>query len=332
MLITGASGFIGSFLVEEGRKRGYRVFATVQSSNERTIMEKLHLDLYPFDFTRPAEVSENLIKYREHGIEFDYVIHAAAVNRPKRIEEFYTGNGDFTPFFANELKEKHSRFKKFIFISSMAALGPGNEETFEPITEAREPNPTTPYGVSKRQAEIKLQQIQDLNYVIFRPTAVYGPRDTKLLVRIMNMMEKGIEVRVGSPRQKSSFLYVKDLVGFIFRSIEKDQVSREIFNVSDGEVYTQTELNRLIKDALDVNPIPLRIPTWMMMGISYSMLLGNQIVRKPLHLSPYKVREITALNWIIDISKAKQMLGYTPRYSLEAGVREAVDWYRNGRA
>lgn len=294
-------------------------------------MEKLKLDLYPFDFTKPKEVRQNLAAYREHGIEFDYVIHAAAVNRPKRIEEFYKGNGEFTPYFANELKQNHPRFKRFVFISSMAAIGPGDEESFEPITESNEPRPTTPYGVSKLQAEKGLREIGDLDYVIFRPTAVYGPRDTKLLLRIMDMMTKGVAVTVGSPRQKSSFIYVRDLVGFIFNSLETDRARREIFNLSDGGVYSQLELNRILREAMEVNPVRIRIPTWMMMGISYGLFLGNQVVRKPLHLSPYKVREITALNWIIDISKAKELLSYTPRFDLEKGVRETVNWYLNGR-
>ena len=66
-----------------------------------------------------------------------------------------------------------------------------------------------------------------------------------------------------------------------------------------------------------------------MLGISYTMMAINRIIQKPLHLSPYKVRELTAKNWHIDITKAKKMLDYAPQYDLERGVVETVKWLKS---
>ena len=330
ILITGASGFVGGHMVEEGNRRGYKVFAGVRGTSDLRFLEGQQYEIFPLDLNKPHEVRNNLIDFRNKGIEFNYVIHCAAITKPKRIEEFYEGNSEFTKTFASELIKEHPSFKKFIYISSMAAQGPGDSVTFAPVTEEHLPKPFTPYGMSKRRAELYLFEMKDLNYVIFRPMAVYGPRDKKFILRLISIMQKGFNVSLGSSKAKSAIVYIDDITELLFNAIESDVV-RETFNISDGKTYPQATINRVLSNELGLKTVSLRIPRWFLLGVSYTLYFGNKIIKKPLHLSPFKIKELTALNWTVDISKAQKMLRFYPKHFLDKGVKKTVDWYhKNG--
>ena len=132
-------------------------------------------------------------------------------------------------------------------------------------------------------------------------------------------------------RAKRPFIWY-EMWDLFYKSLDSE-VTREAFNITDGNAYTQEELYRHLKRELGVKTISVRIPRWAMMGVSYAMLYANKIIQKPLHLSPYKVREVTALNWVVDISKARNLLGFNPQFDLEKGVKETVQWFsKNGEA
>ena len=328
ILITGSSGFVGSFLVDEGIRRGYEVYAGVRKTSKTGNLKHENLKFFEFDLTDPVALRGNLEGFREDSGGFHYVIHSAGITKPKRIEEFEKGNADFTRDFADMLQESQTELQKFAFISSMAAQGPGDPNALKPISESDPESPMTPYGKSKQLAEKYLAQQDDLPYIVFRPTAVYGPRDQKFLLRLVNVMRTGFDVTLGDADLRSSFVYVKDLASLIYSGIEKD-IIRETFNVSDGQYYTQSHLVELIKREANLKTMSIRIPQNVMLGISYTMMAINRIVQKPLHLSPYKVRELTAKNWHIDITKAKELLDYNPQYDLEKGVVETVKWLKS---
>ena len=328
ILITGANGFVGSHLVDEGVRRGYQIYAGVKSTSDLRFIKKHDFKTFPLNLHKPQNIQKNLRKFKEKGIQFEYVIHCAAITKPKKIDEFYSGNSEFTRTFATALKEEHPEFKKFIYISSMSAQGPGDGKSFKPVTELQKPNPFTPYGESKRQAELYLREIQDLDYLVFRPMAVYGPRDRKFMLRLIAMMNKGFEVSLGSAKARSAVVYVSDLTKLMFDGLESD-VSRESFNISDGHYYPQIQINRTLRKELGVKTLSIRIPRWFLLSVSYAFYYGNKFIQKPLHLSPFKIKELTALNWSVDISKAKKMLDFYPQYTLEQGVKETVNWYRN---
>lgn len=326
ILITGANGFVGSHLVEEANQRGYQVYAGIRNGSGMNSLKGQEFEVFPFELNRPDEVRKHLIEYADHGVEFDHVIHCAAVTKPKKIDEFYSGNSEFTHFFARAIKETHPNFKKFIYISSMAAMGPGDPVSYTPITENDHPRPFTPYGKSKLKAEEYLMSIDGLEYMIFRPMAVYGPRDKKFMLRLIDVLKKGFEVSIGSAKVRSAVVYVKDLTKLMFDGLESE-ITKEIFNVSDGKYYPQKEIGRTLRKELGIKAMSIRIPRWLMMGIGYGLLYGNRIVQKPLHLSPYKIRELTALNWTVDISKAEKMLDFEPEHYLHSGIKETVRWY-----
>ncbi|MFZ1677855.1 MAG: NAD(P)-dependent oxidoreductase [Saprospiraceae bacterium] len=322
VLITGAGGFIGRHLQEEGLRRGHDVYGSFRNSTEEEALFKETKGFF-LEFSEREALTDRLVKLTEETGGFEYVIHCAGVTRPERIEEFYEGNVEFTDFFIHELLRTQPTFKKFVFISSLQALGPGDPVSMKPINEETIPKPFTPYGISKYEAEKIIMATPNLDWVIFRPTSVYGPRDTKFIHEILKIVKKGIAVSVGPKGQLVSFVYVKDLVRALWDAVDKD-VHHQIYVVSDGNDYEPSKVNEYMAKHLGVKTRKVRLSRNLLLGIANIRLILARIRKKPLHVSPFKIKEITSRNWRVDNSKLKTELGFKPQFDLDAGILDAL--------
>jgi nucleoside-diphosphate-sugar epimerase len=322
VLVTGAGGFIGRFLQTEGLKRGHDVYGGFRNETEESL---LHNDTKGFflEFSERDLLLKRLTKFAEETGGFEYVIHCAGVTKPDKIEEFYKGNVEFTEFFVQALLKTQPNFKKFIFISSLQALGPGDPVTMEPINESATPKPFTPYGVSKFEAEKRIIGTPGLDWIIFRPTSVYGPRDAKFIQEILKIIRKGWAVRVGPKGQLVSFIYVKDLARVLWDAIDKD-VHRQIYVVSDGNDYDPDQVNEYIAKHLGIKIRKIKLSRNLLLGVAYIRLFLARIRSKPLHVSPFKIQEITSRNWRVDNSKMVRDLNFKPEFNLESGLKDAL--------
>jgi nucleoside-diphosphate-sugar epimerase len=322
VLVTGAAGFVGRFLQVEGQKRGYDVYGSYRNDEEKALLEGSTKSFF-MEFAERETLRQRLIDFAAETGGFEYIIHCAGVTRPQKIEEFHEGNVVFTDFFIKTLLETQPAFKKFIFISSLQALGPGDPVTMQPINEESVPKPFTPYGISKFEAEKRIKAYADLDWIIFRPTSVYGPRDTKFIHVILDAVKKGFSVRVGPPGQLVSFVYVKDLARALWDAVDKN-VHRQIYVVSDGNDYDPSLVNEYLCKHLGIKTRKIKIPRSLLLGIAHVRLVLARIMGKPLHVSPFKIKEITARNWRVDNSKMVRELDFKPQYTLEQGIKEAL--------
>ena len=322
VLVTGAAGFIGRFLQAEGLKRGYEVYGGFRNEAEEALLEDATKGFF-LEFSERELLHKRLLNFAKETGGFEYVIHCAGVTRPEKIEEFHKGNVEFTDYFIKILLETQPSFKKFVFISSLQAMGPGDPVTMEPINEDSPAKPFTPYGISKFEAEKRITAYPELDWIIFRPTSVYGPRDTKFIRVIANAVKKGIAVRVGPKGQLVSFVYVKDLARALWDAIDKN-VHRQVYVISDGKDYDPSLVNEYLAKHLGVKTRKVKIPRSLLLGIANVRLVVSRILSKPLHVSPFKIKEITARNWRVDNSKIVRELDFKPQYSLEQGIREAL--------
>ena len=174
ILITGASGFIGSFIVEEALKRNMEVWAAVRRSSSREWLQDERIHFIELNLSSEDELKKQL---QDHV--FDYVVHAAGVTKCLRKEQFYAVNTEGTKHLVNVLLALQMPLKKFIYLSSLSIFGAIREQQpYEAIRETDTPQPNTEYGKSKLEAETFLKEVADrLPYVILRPTGVYGPRE-----------------------------------------------------------------------------------------------------------------------------------------------------------
>ena len=177
ILVTGSSGFIGSFLVVGGLERGFQVWAGVRKRSSRKYLQDSRIQFAELDFTDSTHLEEQLKQHRmQHG-GWDYIIHCAGVTKCFDKADFEMGNYWATRLFIETLQRLNMVPERFLYLSSLSVFGPIHEKNYQSITETDVPKPDTAYGLSKLHTEEYLASLKDFPYVIFRPTGVYGPRE-----------------------------------------------------------------------------------------------------------------------------------------------------------
>ena len=335
ILITGASGFIGSFIVEEALNRGFDTWAAVRKRSSKAFLQDERIHFIELNLSSEAELKQQL-----KDIQFDYVVHAAGVTKCLHKEDFFRINTEGTKNLVRALLDLQMPLKRFVYISSLSIMGAIREE--QPYKEIREQDkamPNTAYGKSKLEAEQWLVSLNKelekrneklLPYVILRPTGVYGPRE-----RDYFMMAKSIQSHtdfaVGFKQQDITFVYVTDVVQAVFLAMEKGQTGRCYF-LSDGEVYQSSTFSDLIRKELG-NPWWIRItaPLWLLRIITFCGEYMGHITGKVTALNNDKYNIMKQRNWRCDINPARQELDYEPQVKLEEGVRRSIAWYKKNK-
>ena len=333
ILITGASGFIGSFIVEEAVNRGFETWAAVRKSSSKAFLQDERIHLIELNLSSEEQLIEQL---KDH--QFDYVVHAAGVTKCLDKADFHRINTEGTQHLVRALMALKMPLRRFVYISSLSIMGAIREQ--QPYTEIRESDeakPNTAYGKSKLEAEQWLAQLplslegaggRLFPYVILRPTGVYGPRE-----RDYFMMAKSIkshtDFAVGYKQQDITFVYVTDVVQAIFLAIEKGVTGRRYF-LSDGEVYQSSTFSNLIRQELG-NPWWIRItaPIWVLRLVTFFGEYYGRLTGKVTALNNDKYNIMRQRNWRCDIEPARKELGYEPQVKLEEGVRRSIKWYKD---
>ena len=323
ILITGASGFIGSFIVEEALKKGLETWAAVRGSSSKAYLQDERINLIALNLSSREELIEQL---RPH--QFDYVVHAAGVTKCIDKRDFRRINTEGTKNLVQALQQLQMPLKRFVYLSSLSVFGAIREQQpYEEIRETDTPQPNTEYGRSKLEAEQWLDTLKDFPYVILRPTGVYGPRE-----RDYFLMAKSIkghsDFAVGYKRQDITFVYVSDVVQAVFLAIEKGQTGRKYF-LSDGEVYQSTTFSDLIHEELG-RPWWIRItaPVWVLRIVTFFGEHIGRMTGKISALNNDKYNILRQRNWRCDIQPAIDELGYQPQVKLKEGVRRSIKWYK----
>ena len=332
ILITGASGFIGSFIVEEALRQGLETWAAVRKSSSKAFLQDERIHFIELNLS-----SEEALKEQLQGHAFDYVVHAAGVTKCLHKEDFRRINTEGTMNLVRAIMELKMPLKRFVYISSLSIMGAIREQ--QPYTEIQENDtaqPNTAYGKSKLEAEEWLSRLnkelgarneESLPYVILRPTGVYGPRE-----RDYFMMFKSIKAHtdfaVGYQQQDITFVYVTDVVQAVFLALEKGKTGRRYF-LSDGAVYQSSTFSNLIRKELG-NPWWIRItaPIWLLRIITFCGEYFGRMTGKVTALNNDKYNIMRQRNWRCDITPAKEELGYEPKVQLEEGVKRSVKWYQ----
>ncbi len=325
ILITGASGFIGSFIVEEALRRGFETWAAVRRSSSREYLRDERIKFIELNLSSKEELVEQL-----RGKDFDYVVHAAGVTKCLHKEDFRRINTEGTKNLADALLELRMPLKRFVFVSSLSIFGAIREQQpYEEIRESDTPQPNTEYGRSKLAAEQYLEQLGNrLPYIILRPTGVYGPREKDYFVMAKSIKQHS-DFAVGYRRQDITFVYVSDVVQAIFLALDAPQVGRKYF-LSDGEVYQSTTFSNLIHEELG-RPWWIRItaPEWVLRIITFFGEYTSRLTGKVSVLNKDKYNILRQRNWRCDIQPAIDELGYQPTVKLAEGVKRTIKWYKD---
>jgi nucleoside-diphosphate-sugar epimerase len=323
ILITGSTGFIGSFLVEEAIRRGYEVYAGMRATSNKQFLPSQGVTLFQMDFSD----ADKLKKVMKEGPHFDFIIHNAGLTKTPKQSEYYSVNSQNTKKFVDAIRESGKKPEKFILISSLAAYGPGDPSGCETILLTGTPKPVTTYGKSKLEAESHLLSVNDLPYLIFRPTAVYGPREKDLYL-YMKLINRHVETYIGQPIPYLTFIYVKDLVKAVFLGIESTHVNKAWF-VGDGNLYTGKEFAKFIRQHLgNKKTLALTVPLPLVKGIASILEFFYGFAGRTPILNYEKINELSAKNWNCDVKPIQQDLNFKADYDLNEGIKETIAWYK----
>lgn len=328
ILITGASGFIGSFIVEEALNRGFETWAAVRKSSSRAFLKDERIHFIELNLS-----SEEQLKQQLKDIQFDYVVHAAGVTKCLHKEDFFRINTEGTKNLVRALLDLQMPLKRFVYISSLSIMGAIREkQPYQEIRERDKAQPNTAYGKSKLEAEQWLNSLNEklFPFIILRPTGVYGPRERDYFM-MAKSIQSHIDFAVGFKQQDITFVYVTDVVQAVFLALEKGETGRCYF-LSDGEVYQSSTFSDLIRKELG-NPWWIRItaPLWLLRIITFCGEYMGHLTGKVTALNNDKYNIMKQRNWRCDISPARQELGYEPQVKLEEGVHKSIVWYKKNK-
>ncbi len=321
ILITGANGFIGSFLVEEATRRGFRVFAAVRKNSSQGFLAKSGANIVEVDYHSAANLAEVL---RHHNI--NYIIHNAGLTKSPSPEELIRVNKELLVNLTEAVRSSGIQLKKLVFVSSLAAYGPADKQPDGIVKDSSQPNPVTHYGVSKLAAETYLRAQTDIPYVIIRPTAVYGPREKDML-NVFQLVNKRLNLQPGILGQKLTFIYVKDLVRLIMLAVESS-VSHKAYFATDGHVYTGDAFPGFVSEYLRKKAIKVRIPLLLVKGLAFLTEKVSGMWDSYPIFNVNKVNELKAKSWNCDVSNLEKDLGFKAEYDLTKGIPETIEWYR----
>ncbi len=319
-LVTGGTGFIGSHLVELLLNRNYAVRCLVRPTSDLRWLNGLPVEYIHGDLFDPEA-----LRAAVHDV--DYVYHSAGITKAKTKEEYYRGNATGTRNILSAILAHNPAIKRFVHISSQAAVGPSPSKT--PITEETLPHPLTTYGKSKWMAEKGcLQVLESIPITIVRPPVVYGPRDKDVLA-FFSTIQKGLQPIVGFNEKYVSMIHVGDLVrGFVLAAESNTSIGQTYF-IASKDVYGWKEIGNITQEVMNKRALRMRLPETAVYAIAACAEFFGLFSPKPVLINFEKARDMVQNYWTCDASKAKRDFGFEQAISLTDGIRNTVDWYKN---
>jgi nucleoside-diphosphate-sugar epimerase len=319
-LVTGATGFIGSHLVDLLLKQKYAVRVLLRKTSDTVWLQAL-----PIEYVYGDLFDNDALRQAVTGV--DYVFHSAGVTKAKTAEEYFRGNTEGTKNMLNAVSQHNPGLKRFVQISSQTAVGPSPGIT--PITEEISPHPITTYGESKLKAE---QACADLRgtvpITIVRPPAVYGPRD-KDIFEFFKTMSKGLQPMVGMKEKFVSLIHVGDLVRGFVMAAESEKASGQTYFISSSKVYGWKEVGEVSRKVFGRSAFRIKIPEAGVFAIAAFAEFFGLFSKKPVLINFEKARDMVQNYWTCDSSKAQRDFGYAQEIPLGEGIRNTIEWYRS---
>jgi nucleoside-diphosphate-sugar epimerase len=322
ILVTGATGLIGSFLTEELAK-GNEVKCLALKGTDTKVLDGLGVEIVYGDIT-DIESLKPVVK------EFDTVFHLAAA-----FKKDLPSNANKEVYFKINVRGtenllevcKQNGVGKVVHFSASGVYGHSSDK---PINETAPYRPTNPYEESKVEGEKVALRYNEagLPVTIIQPTIVYGPRETIAFMRMFKGIKNGTFKMVGNGKNELHLVYVKNLVDGIILASKHKHAGGQKYLIGDDRAYPVLEIVQTIADAVGVPAPKMKIPyraAWLA-AIPFEIL--GKITRKRPFLSRYTVNFLSK-NRVYDISKAKNELGYSSSVNLKDGVKVTAEWYIN---
>jgi dihydroflavonol-4-reductase len=318
ILVTGGTGFTGGHLCQRLVGQGHHVRTLSRRGSAVELLEQMGVEIIPGDLGDPAAIATAV-----QGVESVY--HIAALYRQQKGDprQFWQINTEAVEHLL--AAAVHSGVRRFVHCSTVGVHGHISQP---PATEETPYHPGDLYQESKLAGELIAQRYMREGHIgvtIFRPAAIYGPRDLRFL-KLFRAIQKQRFIMLGSGTVTYHLVYIEDLIDGIVTCGTHDQAIGQIY-ILGGETYVPlNQLVAMIAEELQVPKPQIRIPLWPVYGMGYVC----EVLCKPFGIEPplYRRRiDFFKKSRAFDISKAKHELGFRPKVSLKEGLHRTAQWY-----
>ena len=319
VLVTGGTGFVGSHVVDLLLERGYEVRCLVRESSNMRYLKAPGLEFAWGGLDAATDWDAAL-----DGV--DAICHVAGLTFARTRKDYFRVNQKGTEHVLSAALKRRDQIKKFVHISSQAAVGPSR--TGEPVTEKTDPQPISPYGESKLLGEEAVRAARDLlNFCIIRPPAVYGPRDYAIY-EVFKTIARGVAPAIGRHDMQFSLIHVRDLAEGIVLAAESDKSLGRTYFISSDMAYSMSAVNQLLAKIMGCRIRNFSIPRPLAYSVAVAAEGVSKITRRPPVINRDKVRDFSQACWACSIEEAKRDLGFRQRVPLESGLRDTFEWYK----
>ncbi len=318
IVVTGANGFVGSFLVNMLEEKGFGMKALVRTgSNANLITDKSVIENIDY---QDLEQLESIIS------NADILIHCAALTKARTEAEYAKVNVGLTKTLV-ELANKSEKKVQFIQLSTQAAAGMAPKGSLK--KESDSCSPLTYYGKTKLQAEEFIQAHCKKPWTIIRPVSVYGPGDKDFL-EYFKMVKSHLGLVIGK-KKLANFVSVEELCKFILLTIDNPKAYNEIFFANDGKAYFQEDFVDTLSEVLKGYMFKIHVPELLLYPIAMISEMISFFTNKPVLINMQKVKEFRGDNWLCSIEKARDLLDYKPNPNLKKNIEITLKWYKENR-
>ena len=318
-VVTGASGFVGSHLVDLLLEKNYNVRCIVRKTSSLKWLKEKDVEIHICELT-----DKDGLRKIFNGA--DYIYHVAGVVKSKKPQGYFSGNVETTKSLLEVALEFKDKIKRFLIVSSQTAAGPSLLNN--PIIEDALSKPITTYGRSKlAQEELAKTYMDRLPITICRAAAVYGERDTEIFI-FFKTFSKGLMTSIGLKDKQVSLIHVADLVRGLYLAATSDNSINKIYFITSEKYYTWKEVGDITSKVMNKNPLKVKVPHLIVYFIAAIAQFFSLFSSKAATLNIEKGRDITRPAWISDFRKAHKDFGFKQEISLEEGIRRTVEWYK----
>jgi nucleoside-diphosphate-sugar epimerase len=304
--------------VERLFKEGLHVVCLVRPTSDRTWIRDLPVEIR-------AEGLENADGMAKVFAGVDFVFHVAGLTRGRTAEEYMAANVETTRKVVEAATRCGPAIRRFVYVSSLAAVGPNPSES--PLDETSSPQPLDHYGRSKLAGEQIVMAARDgIPVTIVRPPGVYGPRDTNFLPLFRTARRLGIVPALGGRSRQFSLVHAADLAEGIWLAASSPAGAGQTYFIASG-TCTMVELAAAMASAMGRRLRLVRVPRPLAILAGEIGQIKWALTGRPQIVSRRKVRDLLRERWTCSWAKARRELGYEPAFGLVEGLIQTADWY-----